>query len=55
LQVCVSGSIAGPPATAKALREQFRAEGYRPGVPPGLDHATLALDLDCYRRIRCAR
>jgi hypothetical protein len=42
-----------PPASAKALRRQFLAEGFRPGIPPGLSAEVLAVDLGVYRRQRC--
>ncbi len=42
------------PQTAEALRALFRSEGFKPGKPPGLPAAALALDLRCYRRMRCS-
>jgi hypothetical protein len=39
-------------ATVEALRALFRAEGYRPGLPPGLPVEVVAADLACYRRMR---
>jgi hypothetical protein len=44
-----------PPATAEALVALFRAEGFNPGTPPGLDPEVLAIDVNCYRRMRCPR
>jgi hypothetical protein len=44
-----------PPATATALRSQLHAEGFRPGIPAGLDPEDLAIDLNTYRRQRCPR
>jgi hypothetical protein len=41
------------PATAEALRSLFRAEGFRPGVPAHLPAEALAVDLNCFRRMRC--
>jgi hypothetical protein len=43
------------PATVEALRALFRAEGFRPGLPPGLPVEVLAIDLRVYRRARCPR
>jgi hypothetical protein len=41
------------PATVEALRDLFRSEGYRPGVPPTLPAEVLAVDLGVYHRLRC--
>jgi hypothetical protein len=45
--------LAIPPSTGGALRSRLRAAGFRPGTPPGLPAEALAIDLDCYSRMRC--
>ena len=39
--------------TTEVLERRFRAEGFRPGVPPQIDERTRAIDARICRQLRC--
>lgn len=39
--------------TMESLERRFRAEGFRPGVPPHIDERTRAVDSRVCRQLRC--